>query len=98
MSADRKGLRAVGADERAPEPLTIVEAAQRGDTRALLVATRERIAVAVENDSTPARDLAALTKRLMETQREIEAIDARDRQEAGRDVEVSDGTFDAAAI
>jgi len=85
-----------------PEPpahtKTVVEAAQAGTTRELLVATRDRIATAVENPNTAARDLAALTKRLMETVREIEAIDARDAQEAGGHAEVGDGEFDASAI
>jgi hypothetical protein len=91
------GLRAVGKDERAV-PKTVTEAAKFGTTRELLVATRDRIAQAVEAPNTAARDLAALTKRLMETQREIEAIDARNAQEADENVEVSDGEFDASAV
>ena len=97
MAARKSPLRAVGADERAV-PKTVTEAAKFGSTRELLVATRDRIAEAVEAPNTAARDLAALTKRLMETQREIEAIDARDLKEAGQNAEVSDGEFDAAAI
>jgi hypothetical protein len=76
----------------------LTEAAAFGKTRELLVATRDRIASAVEAPNTAARDLAALTKRLMETQREIEAIDARELKEAGQHAAVSDGSFDAAAI
>jgi hypothetical protein len=90
-------LRAVNEGERAPQRLTLTEAAAVGDTRQMLVATRDRIALAVENKETPARDLAALTKRLMETQREIEAFDARNK-EADAHAEVFDGEFDAAAI
>ena len=97
MAARQGALRAVGADERMP-PKSVTEAAKSGTTRELRVATRDRIATAVENPNTAARDLAALTKRLMETQREIEAIDAREKQEAGQHAEVSDGEFDAAAI
>ena len=95
----RRSLRAVSADEK-PLPQkakTVTEAAKGGSARELLVATRDRIAVAVEDPNTPARDLAALTKRLMETVRDIEAIDARS-QEAGSSAEVSDGEFDAEAI
>ena len=93
-------LRAVGKDEKAPpaHPKTVTQAAASGSTRELLVATRDRIATAVENPNTAARDLASLTKRLMETVREIESIDAREDQEAGSNVEVSDGEFDAAAV
>ena len=94
-------LRAVGKDEKAPEPAhvkTVTEAASGGTTRELLVATRDRIAVSVEDPNTAARDLAALTKRLMETVRDIEAIDARESQEAGRGAEVTDEAFRAEAI
>jgi hypothetical protein len=98
--AARRTLRAVSADEKAPvkgKPKTVTEAAKGGSTRELLVATRDRIAVAVEDPNTPARDLAALSKRLMETVREIEAIDAR-TEEAESHAEVSDGKFEATAI
>lgn len=94
-------LRAVGRDEKPPKPprvKSVTEAATFGTTRELLIATRSRIAEAVEAPNTLARDLAALTKRLMETQREIEAIDARNSEEAGSDVEVLDGEFDATAV
>lgn len=79
-----KALRAVGDGETAlPQPpKTVTDAADRGSTRELLVAMRTRIAKAVENENTPARDLAALTKRLVEVVRDIEAIDARNLQEA----------------
>ena len=76
-----KTLRAVAADEKAP-PKTVSQAAEAGTTRELLVAMRDRIARAVENPNTAARDLAALTKRLVEVVRDIEAIDAREEQDA----------------
>jgi hypothetical protein len=94
-------LRAVGKDEKPVAPQhskTVTEAAATGTARELLVAMRDRIAETVENPNTPARDLAALTKRLMETVRDIEAIDAREHQEAGRSADVTDERFDAAAI
>jgi hypothetical protein len=53
--------------------------------------------VAVEDPNTPARDLAALSKRLMETVREIEAIDAR-TEESESHAQVEDGKFDSAAV
>jgi hypothetical protein len=58
---------------------------------------RGRIAEAVEDPMTPARDLAALTKRLVEVVRDIEAIDAR-TEEAESHATVEDGKFDAAAV
>lgn len=98
--AERRSLRAVSDGEKPSKPakpLTVSEAAKGGSARDLLVATRDRIALAVENELTPARDLAALTKRLMETVREIEAIDARALEE-GSSEEVTDGEFDATAV
>jgi hypothetical protein len=77
--------------------MTIVEAAEDGSTRDLLVAMRTRIAQAVGDPETPARDLAALTKRLVEVVRDIEAIDARE-EEAESHAEVSDGEFDPGDI
>lgn len=96
--AAQRGLRAVGPNEKATTPKTVTQAAATGTTRELLVATRDRIAVAIEDPKTAARDLASLTKRLMETVRDIEAIDAREQQEAGTGAEVTDSTFDAKAI
>ena len=96
----RKPLRAVSADEVAPPtiPKTVTEAADTGTTRELLVAMRARIAKAVEDPNTPARDLAALTKRLVEVVRDIEAIDARDAQEATKREDARDEAFDASAV
>ena len=98
--AIKRPLRSVSADEKPPVPTrtkTVTEAAKTGTTRELLSATRDRIAVAVEDPNTPARDLAALSKRLMETVREIEAIDAR-TEESESHANVEDGKFDAKAI
>ena len=97
----RKALRAASPHETAPPapPKTVTQAAEKRSTRDLLVAMRARIATAVEDGNTPARDLAALTKRLVEVVRDIEAIDAREAQEATERVsEVSDADFDASAI
>ena len=95
-------LRAVAADEKPPEkptkPKTVTEAAKSGSTRDLLVAMRDRIAVAVEDPNTPARDLAALTKRLTETVKDIEAIDARDSEEGVGSRRVEDAIFNPAAV
>lgn len=99
MAAPRPGLRPVAPDERAKKapPKSVTQAAESGSARELLVAMRARIAKAVEDPNTPARDLAALTKRLIEVVRDIEAIDARD--EDGDDgSEVDDGEFDASAV
>lgn len=86
----RQKLRAVTADEAAPSKRrakTITEAAAAGDQKVLLVALRERVAKAVEDPNCPPRDLAALSRRLQEIGRDIEAIEARERQEASEDAD-----------
>jgi hypothetical protein len=70
-------LRAVPDGGIPQDPKTVTEAADSGTQRELLVAMRARVAHAVEDPKTMARDLAALTRRLMEIAREIEAIDSR---------------------
>ena len=98
MAAQRR-LRVATETDRPKPPKSITEAASNGTTRELLVAMRQRIAKAVEDPNTPARDLAALTKRLVEVVRDIEAIDVRaedDRREESADV--ADGAFDASAV
>ncbi|QSM04976.1 hypothetical protein PROPHIGD12-2_46 [Mycobacterium phage prophiGD12-2] len=52
-------------------------AARSGTRRELLVATRDRIARTVDDPGTSPRDLAALTRRLMDIAAEIEAIDLK---------------------
>lgn len=54
---------------------SIAHAAAHGTQRDLLVAMRDRIANDLD-EGVPARDLASLTKRLMDITREIAAIDA----------------------
>lgn len=84
MAATSRTLRAVptGARARKKPAKSVTKAADSGTSRELLVAMKARVAEAVENPNTPGRDLASLTKRLMEIVREIEAIDARAAEEA----------------
>jgi len=93
-------LRAVGKDEKAPERklYTILEAAEADDLLEELRSMRRRIAVTLDDSSTPARDLAALSRRQIELGRDIAAILARESQEAGRGADVTDEAFDAEAI
>jgi hypothetical protein len=61
-----------------PVPKTSVsEAASDGSRLDLLIAMRARVAAAVEDPNTPPRDLAALTRRLMEISNEIASIEAQ---------------------
>jgi len=93
-------LRVVANDETTmpAKRHTVTSAAADGSRRDLLVAMRSRVATAVEDPNTPARDLAALTRRLMELAKDIEALDAAAEQEAQRGDEAEDGKFDASAI
>lgn len=93
-------LRAVGADEKAA-PKSAAVAAESGTTRELLVAMRTRVAKAVDDEKTSARDLAALTRRLSEITKDIEAIDALEAPEGGDGGDSHgdvDETFDAEAL
>lgn len=92
----KRSLRAVAADETAPtKPKTITQAADGGTARELLVAMRARIAETVENPNTPPRDLAALSRRLLEIAREIEAIDVREAEEADESGATPDDEWEA---
>ena len=80
---------------------SVTEAASQGSRLDLLVAMRSRVATAVEDPDTPARDLAALTRRLLEIANEIAAIEAQ--QELAEDsiaaaAALADEPFDCAAI
>lgn len=99
--AARKPLRVVAPGE-APakaDKLTVAQAAASGDHRALLVAMRERIARTVSDPDCPPRDLAALTRRLQDVAKEIEAIDLRAKEEGADAHDVADdAAFDASAL
>ena len=79
-------LRIVAPDEKQAPPkrkLTITQAAAEGTIREQLAALRERVAKTVEDPNCPARELASLSRRLMEITKEIAAIDAQEAE--GRD-------------
>ena len=78
---------------------TITEAARDGDRLAELRALRLILAGAVQNPKTPARDLASLSRRLIEVGREVEELEALARQE-GEDGEqpAADEALDPAAV
>lgn len=101
MSAARK-LHAVKDGETAPmaptAPASVLDATEHGDRRDVLAAIRRRLADAVGTSETPPRDLAALTRRLIEVDREIREIDLareeRERQTATETTEDEDGLGD----
>lgn len=95
-----KTLRVVAPDEKPEQkpPMTVTVAASDGDRLDLLIAMRERVALAVENKETPARDLAALTRRLMEIAKDIDVLKAAKEREGGASGPVEDEAFDASAV
>lgn len=73
--AARRTLRAVAPDEKpTPKITSILEAAESGSRLEELRMMRRRIARAMDDPNTPARDLAALSRRQLEIGREVEAI------------------------
>jgi hypothetical protein len=91
-------LRAVAADEKVERsaPKSILQAADEGDRLEELRAMRRRIAKALDDPNTPARDLAALSRRQLEIGREVEAIVIAEDEDhsvvAHTDDEAWDGT------
>ena len=61
------------------KPVTVQSAAEGGSRRELLVALRARITTGIDNPNTPARDLAALSLRLLDIARELELLDAAEK-------------------
>ena len=100
MAAQQKArLRAVKEGERPPRRRhSVSSAAADGDRLDLLLAMRARVAKAVEDESTPARDLAALTRRLLEIARDIEVLQAAAQEEERDAAAAEDEAFDASAL
>ncbi|MBN0039375.1 hypothetical protein JN535_04195 [Cellulosimicrobium cellulans] len=67
----------------ADEPATILDATEVGDSLAMLVALRRRLAKACDDERTAPRDLAALSRRLVEVDRDIKAREAQEEAEGG---------------
>lgn len=92
MSAARK-LRAVKDGETAPTaPMSVLDATEHGDSRDVMAAMRKRLAASIDDPSTPARDLAALSRRLLEVDKTIREIDLA-REECERQT-VTEATED----
>lgn len=79
------------------ETMSVLQAANSGTARDLLVAQRNVIAAAVDSPTCAARDLASLTRRLQDIADRLTALDAAEK-EASEDEDVPDGDFDAAAV
>lgn len=90
-------LRAVDSTDTAPrKSSSILQAAEAGSRLEELRAMRRRLASAMDDPNTPARDLAALSRRQLEIGREIEAIVVSEDEDhsvvVNADDEVWDGT------
>lgn len=96
MPRSASPVRAVKPDERREVPKSILQAAEAGSRLEELRAMRRRIASAMDDPNTPARDLAALSRRQLEIGREIEAIVVAEDEDhsvvVNADDEVWDGT------
>lgn len=90
--------RAKAKAQPAPVPKTVEQAAANGTRRELLVALRDRVATAVADPRTAARDLAALTRRLMEIAKDIEALDLSAQREGRAGALSPDEKLDASAL
>lgn len=100
MTARKTTLRAVAPNETpmSAPPKSIAEASASGSTLDELRLMRARIARTLDDPNCPPRDLAALSRRLIEIGKEVDAIQARADQEDDPVARVEDGEFDAAAI
>jgi len=96
MAARKSPLRAVAADEKAEpaKPKSILEAAEAGSRLEELQAMRRRIARALDDPNTAARDLAALSRRQIEIGRDIDAIKVTEDEDHSVVVNADDEAWD----
>jgi DNA-binding NtrC family response regulator len=66
-------LRAVTPNERAHKKMTVIDAADHGTHPDLLRALKARIATAIQDPNGHPRDIAALSRQLLEVSKELEA-------------------------
>mgnify|MGYP000922084086 FL=1 len=78
------------AKKKAASPRSVSSAAKGGSQRELLEAMRDRIAKTLDSPETPPRDLASLSKRLIEITKELESFRSAEEKEMDDDGEVSD--------
>ena len=96
MAARKTPLRVVAKDEkpRPKAPKSILEAAEAESRLEELRAMRRRIARAMDDPNTPARDLAALSRRQLEIGREVEAIIVAEDEDHSVVVNADDEAWD----
>lgn len=103
MRARKSHIRAVKdgeptepVDAPPAKPLTLAEAVEIGDYRTILIAQRREIARSLPEEKGPAK--AALHRQLSMIAKELQALDAAAKQEAGEGAEVEDEAFDVEAL
>ena len=73
--------------------MSVLDAAGSDDEGELLAALRDAIAEAIDA-GVPARDLASLSRRLMEIRKEIAALDALEEKDGGGAADTEDEEWD----
>lgn len=76
----------------------ISSAAARNDRRAMLVALSDKIAATLDSPDTHPRDIASLSKRLMEISDELKAFDAQQGTDPAVAAAPADEPFDGSDV
>lgn len=89
---ERAVLEVINSDDPRRVPSrSVIAAVVEGSAKDLLVAMRARLAVTFDDEETPARDLAAISRRMLELDDRIRAIElAEEETEREQDAEVAD--------
>ncbi|WP_218938076.1 hypothetical protein [Actinomyces culturomici] len=96
--AARKAVELNSSDNSEDSPNSVFVAARSGDDLQLLIATRDRVAKAIDDPMTPARDLAALTKRIVDITQQIKARKEEDEGDEDDGGGAEDEEFDPASV
>lgn len=94
MHSDKRGM----GSEKKVKYRKVSSAAKANDELGVLETMRDRVAKAIDDSGTSARDLASLTKRLREIMEDIAQVKASRGEEAVVLEIVEDSPFDAQAI
>lgn len=98
MAVMNRKLRVVGPNDPAPvkpRNKTILEAAESGSRLEELLAMRRRLAKAMDDPNTLARDLASLSRRQLEISREVEELTRQAEEAAEEDAVTPDEEWTA---
>lgn len=80
MTVPNDAVEPAAAEEK---PATILDATENDDSLAMLIALRRRLARGCDDERTSPRDLAALSRRLVEVDRDIRSRKAQEEAESG---------------